>query len=156
MRNSLNIKIIFFLALVFLSATAPAHFSDINIPTSVSKQTTKKESKYYLKSQLNPVEVKYYMDSIGIKHSEVVLKQALLETGHFKSKLLMNKNNLFAFRFTKRYMNFETWQMSVDYYKQWQEKFYTNDKEDYYHFLRRIKYARSPEYIKVLKKVRIK
>ena len=97
MRNSLNNKIIIFSTFIFLSAAALADFSNINIPAPVSKQTTKKEGKYYLSPQLNAAEVKYYMDSIGIKHSEVVLKQALLETGHFKSKLLMNKNNLFAY-----------------------------------------------------------
>lgn len=96
------------------------------------------------------------MDSIGIKHSEVVIKQALLETGHFRARLLMDRNNLFAFRFTKHYMRFSHWKKSVDYYKNWQDKFYTNDKEDYYLFLKRIRYARAKNYINVLKQVRVR
>ena len=54
----------------------------------------------------------------------------------------------------RTYMSFINWQASVDYYKKWQDKFYTNHSENYYDFLKRIKYARSPHYIKVLKLVK--
>ncbi len=147
-----NIKqhtFLFLITAIFNSGTLFA-FSD---STKVVVKKHKKE-KYYNKPRININDVKYYMDSIGVLNSDIVLKQALLETGHFKAKLLMDKNNLFAFRFTKRYMSFINWQASVDYYKKWQDKFYTDHSENYYVFLKRIRYARSPHYIKVLKLVK--
>lgn len=88
-----------------------------------------------------------------IKHPEIVLKQAILETGWFQSKFLMRKNNLFGFRATKYYMSFESWRACVDYYKRWQDKFYTNPQENYYVFLKRIKYSHSKEYVPTLMRI---
>ena len=116
---------------------------------------TRVQLKYYKTPILDVEKVIDFMDSIGIVHSEIVIKQALLETGHFKSRFLMDKNNLFAFRYTKKYISFETWQASVIYYKKWQDKNYKDHTEDYYHFLRRLKYARSANYIALLKKIKI-
>ncbi|MFZ9299954.1 MAG: glucosaminidase domain-containing protein [Chitinophagaceae bacterium] len=92
-----------------------------------------------------------YICKVGIKHPEIVIRQALLETGNFKSPYLMNKNNLFGFKHNT-YLSFNSWKESVEYYKKWQDKRYKNDKEDYYTFLVRIKYARSTAYISKLKK----
>ncbi|HVX48539.1 MAG TPA: glucosaminidase domain-containing protein, partial [Chitinophagaceae bacterium] len=78
-----------------------------------------------------------YMKSIGIKNPEIVLKQAIYETGHFKSLVCLKKNNLFGFRSVVIYKSFATWQESVDYYKRWQDRHYTDTTEDYYHFLQR-------------------
>lgn len=86
----------------------------------------------------------------------MVLKQAILETGWFTSKHLMTKNNLFGFRATKRYMHFESLEACVEYYKKWQDDNYTNPEENYYHFLHRIRFSRSPEYIKTLKYINLK
>ena len=96
-----------------------------------------------------------YILAANIKHPEVVLKQAILETGWFQSKHLMRRNNLFAFRATKKYMWFKTWQDCIEYYKRWQLDNYTNPKENYYSFLLRIRYARTPNYIKVLKHIKL-
>lgn len=81
-----------------------------------------------------------YICSKNILYANIVMKQAILETGWLKSEFLMSRNNLFGFR-SKNYLKFNTWQESVDYYKTWQDKYYTNPKEDYYKFLVRIKYA---------------
>ena len=97
-----------------------------------------------------------YILASDIKHPEIVLRQAILETGWFQSKHLMKRNNLFAFRSTKKYMWFNTWQQSIEYYKRWQLENYTNPDENYYSFLVRIKYARTPDYIKTLKRISLK
>ena len=97
-----------------------------------------------------------YILKSDIKHPEIVLKQAILETGWFQSKHLMRRNNLFAFRSTKKYMWFKTWQACIEYYKRWQNDNYTNPKENYYTFLLRIRYARHPDYIKTLKQISLK
>lgn len=97
-----------------------------------------------------------YILKTDIKHPEIVLKQAILETGWFQSKHLMGRNNLFAFRATKKYMWFKTWQECIEYYKRWQDNNYTNPKENYYSFLLRKKYSRHADYIKTLKQISIK
>ena len=97
-----------------------------------------------------------YILKCDIKHPEIVLKQAILETGWFQSKFLMRRNNLFGFRSTLKYMRFESWQQSVEYYKKWQDDNYRNEKEKYYSFLMRIRFSRSPEYTKTLKRISLK
>lgn len=74
-----------------------------------------------------------------IAHPQIVMRQALLETGNLKHGFLMSRNNLFGFRY-KSYLTFESWRESVAYYKQWQDKRY-NEGENYYSFLVRIGYA---------------
>lgn len=115
----------------------------------------KSHSAFYKTPQLDKAQVKQYMDSIGIKNSDIVLRQALYETGYFKHKAGMQKNNLFGFRHSKTYMRFSSWRACVDYYKKWQDKNYQDATEDYYKFLERIKYARSPVYIAHLKNVKV-
>lgn len=87
-----------------------------------------------------------------IQFPEIVMKQALLETGWFRNHYLMSRNNLFAFKKVK-YLDFITWQRSVEYYKEWQVKNLQESDNDYYLFLVRIKYA-SDGYIDHLKKIK--
>ena len=94
-----------------------------------------------------------YICELGIQHPNIVMKQAIVETGWFKTKFLMSRNNLFGFR-SKNYLKFNNWKESVVYYKKWQDKRYTNPKEDYYKFLVRIKYASATNYISYLKKMK--
>lgn len=96
-----------------------------------------------------------YICEMKIEHPEIVFKQAMLETGWLKSPYLVNKNNFFGFR-GQQYLTFKSWKESVDYYKKWQQKRYTNSNEDYYKFLIRIKYATSNTYIQNLKKINSK
>jgi len=97
-----------------------------------------------------------YILKYEIKHPEIVLKQAILETGWFTSKHLMSRNNLFGFRSTKKYKHFKSIEACVEYYKKWQDDRYTNPEENYYHFLQRIRFSRSPEYIATLKRISLK
>lgn len=75
-----------------------------------------------------------------IRHPEVVMSQVQLETGYLTAPMLMSRNNLFGFR-AKSYLTFSHWKESIAYYKKWQDKRYTNNSEDYYKFLVRIRYA---------------
>jgi hypothetical protein len=75
-----------------------------------------------------------------IAFPEIVMSQAILETGWFRNHYLMSRNNLFAFKKIK-YLDFITWQRSVEYYKEWQVKNLPPNEKDYYRFLIRIKYA---------------
>ena len=92
-----------------------------------------------------------YICSKNIAHKEIVMHQAIVETGWFRAEFLMSRNNLFGFR-SKNYLRFNNWKESVDYYETWQKKRYTDPKEDYYHFLERIKYG-AAGYTKGLRKM---
>ncbi len=96
-----------------------------------------------------PDNFKKEINKLGIKHSSIVYAQARLETGNFKSKYFINKNNLFGFRGNNGYMTFKSWQDCVDYYKRWQNKRYKGG--DYYNFLINIRYAEDSLYISKLK-----
>lgn len=92
-----------------------------------------------------------YLCASDIAHKDIVMKQVILESGWCSSEFLMSRNNLFGFR-AKKYLRFDTWQKSVDYYSSWQKKRYTQSNEDYFQFLDRIKYGASG-YSAKLKKV---
>jgi uncharacterized FlgJ-related protein len=98
------------------------------------------------------------MKSIGIKNADIVLKQAIYESGHFNSKIYKSKNNLFGFRKTATYITYKNWQSCADYYKVWQDKQYKNVNEDYYTFLQKINYTghKNFNYAKELKKIIIR
>lgn len=90
-----------------------------------------------------------------VKHPNIVLRQAILETGWFScTECSLKKNNLFGFRYKKKYLSFNTIEESVAYYKEWQEKHYSGG--NYYDFLKDVGYATNPSYVKLLKSVRIK
>jgi len=102
-------------------------------------------------------EVYCYIISIGIKHPDIVLKQAIYETGHFRSNIFNKRNNLFGFR-QRKYIYFDTWKSCIDYHKVWQEKHYKDDSIDYYRFLTRNNFSAKnrQHYVSQLKQTRIK
>jgi hypothetical protein len=96
-----------------------------------------------------------YLLKKKVQHPEIVLHQAILETGWLRGKYLMSRNNLFGFR-KRKYMRFKNWKESVDYYKRWQVKHYKKPKENYYNFLVRIKFAGAKQYKSHLLKIKYK
>lgn len=97
-----------------------------------------------LRTQLNDSE---------IQHKDIVLKQAILETGWLSSYSCKNRHNLFGFRYRGKYLEFDTWQESVEYYSRWQKRHYKGG--DYYKFLKDRGYATDPEYITKLKSIKL-
>lgn len=87
--------------------------------------------------------------ALPFKHKDIVLAQAILETGWFKSKNFMNNNNLFGMkqphtRMTTSdtsydgYAHYNSWQQSIiDYYilQSTTESVYPRSREQYYHYL---------------------
>jgi LysM repeat protein len=92
-----------------------------------------------------------YICKKDIKHPHIAMQQAIIETGGFYPNNAMRKNNLFGFKKGGRVISFKNWKESVDFYKDWQDRKYTDDNEDYYKFLRRIRYATNKKYISHLK-----
>ena len=92
----------------------------------------------------------------GIRHPRIVLAQAILETGWFRSPLCRNRHNLFGLTNPKtgKYYEFNHWTESVRaYYTKVQYKYKGGN---YLLWLRDVGYAEDPRYvrevIKVLKK----
>ena len=98
------------------------------------------------------VAMKYH----GIQHKEIVLAQAILETGWFKSDNCVKNNNLFGLYDSKnkRYYKFKHWTCSVEAYKsKFQYKYKTGN---YYDFLQKKGYAEDPDYVKKVKNIVIR
>lgn len=93
-----------------------------------------------------------------IHHPEIVHAQAIQETGNFTSKLSTRHGNCFGLYNSRRkkYFKYSDWTESVKDYK---EKIQNRHKpgEDYFSFLRRIKYAANgKQYVRLLKKIILK
>jgi murein DD-endopeptidase MepM/ murein hydrolase activator NlpD len=83
----------------------------------------------------------------GIKYPKIVLAQAILETGAFRSRVCRENNNLFGLRHSKGYYAFEHWEESVIAYRD-KVQYKHRDNENYYSFLRRIGYSTSKDYVR--------
>lgn len=100
----------------------------------------------------------------GVKHPEIVLRQSIKETGHYKcTNCSLDHNNLFGFQWKGKYLEFDTWQESVSYYKRWQNKWFDGER-NYYDFLNCmwkhrngdcVPYATSETYIEELKLIKV-
>lgn len=86
-----------------------------------------------------------------IYHPDIVLAQAKLETGNYKSKVCTVYNNLFGLRKPDgSYYKFNSWQESVKAYKDWVQNKYV-PPNDYYDFLDSIGYAEDDNYTNKLR-----
>ena len=88
----------------------------------------------------------------GIKYPKIVLAQAILETGRFRSRVCNEHNNLFGLRHSKGYYSFDHWEESVVAYKN-KVQYKHRDGEGYYSFLKRIGYASAPDYINKVREI---
>lgn len=88
----------------------------------------------------------------GVKEPVIVLSQAKIETGNYKSNLCVNFYNLFGIKRNGRYAHYTSFDECIDAYLNKIQYKYREGKETYYQFLKRIRYAESPTYIsKVMK-----
>lgn len=94
------------------------------------------------------------IDYYGLQYPEIVYAQAVLETGHFKSDLCINSNNLFGLydSINKEYFRFNHWSESVLAYRDMVQYKY-KPPNDYYQFLKDLPYAEDKEYINKIKNI---
>ena len=90
--------------------------------------------------------------SLPFKHKDIVVAQAILETGWFKSPTCINNNNLFGMKqvYTRSttsdtvlngYSHYRNWRQSViDYYilQSTRESIIPTTREQYYHYLDKV------------------
>ena len=94
----------------------------------------------------------YMVWSLPFKHKDIVVAQAILETGWFKSSTCINNNNLFGMKqvYTRSttadtvlngYSHYRNWRQSViDYYilQSTRENIVSTNREQYYHYLDKV------------------
>jgi murein DD-endopeptidase MepM/ murein hydrolase activator NlpD len=88
----------------------------------------------------------------GIKYPKIVLAQAILETGRFRSRVCNEHNNLFGLRHSKGYFTFNHWEESVIAYRD-KVQYKHRENENYYAFLKRIGYSTSKDYVRKVRKI---
>ena len=125
---------------------SPSDSEKISVKSPVQKLSKKRIPSEFSK------EVFAEICRLGIRAPQIVMRQAMLETGWLKAPFLMKRNNLFGFR-TQKYLSFSHWKESVNYYKNWQSRHYKDSDTNYYDFLVRRRYGESG-YIKNLRRVR--
>lgn len=88
-----------------------------------------------------------------VQYPEIVYAQAVLETGHFRSKVFKECNNLFGLYDSNigDYYKFDHWSDSVKAYKDYVQRKYNSG--DYFQFLIDLPYATDPEYVNKLKQI---
>lgn len=97
--------------------------------------------------------VKAYINQTDLQHKEIVLSQSIEETGWYNcTNCSLDRNNLFGWYYKKKYLEFDTWQESIDYYVRWQKRHYKGG--DYYEFLKKVGFATNPNYIRNLKRIK--
>lgn len=134
-------------------------------PTTAEAQTTTtieevdslavklQQPEFFLEDKPTPAAVleacKYY----EIQYPEIVTSQSILETGHYKSKVCLQYNNLFGLYNSRKrdYYSFNHWTESVKAYYDLVQYRYKGG--DYYEWLNRIGYAEDPNYIAKVKSV---
>ena len=138
--------------LIILFCFVSMSFSKVNIPPM--KEYSEVQDASFLHGELNDSTLYLALEYYNIKHPRIVLAQAKLETGNYKSNHCINKNNLFGLYNSrkKEYFSFEHWHHSVKAYKDMIEYKHKNG-EDYYEFLIRISYASDPAYIDKVKQI---
>jgi murein DD-endopeptidase MepM/ murein hydrolase activator NlpD len=88
----------------------------------------------------------------GIKYPKIVLAQAILETGRFRSRVRNEHNNLFGLRHSKGYYSFNHWEESVIAYRD-KVQYKHRENENYYSFLKRIGYSTSKDYVRRVREI---
>ena len=89
----------------------------------------------------------------GVEFPDIVMAQAILETGHFKSHCCLNHNNLFGLRKKdSTYMSFAHWTDAVAAYKKYIQK-WDDPPNDYYQFLEKLGYAEDSSYVSKVKEI---
>lgn len=148
-------RLILFLMLCTISMSF--HNIEIVRDLHVSKplKVNKSDKTSFLKSEILNDSILYLaLLHYDIKYPKAVLAQAKLESSNFKSQHYINRNNFLGLynSKSKTYYRFSHWSECILAYKDMIE-YKLREGEDYYQFLKRIKYASSPNYIDLVKEI---
>ena len=96
-------------------------------------------------------EVRAEMIRQGLPHHDIVLAQARLESGNFKSQRAKRDKNILGIKHGKKYAVYKRWQDCIaDYKKRISSRYHGGD---YFAFLKKIGYAKDPKYIQKVRNI---
>ena len=109
-------------------------------------------------------EVWNYAYHLGIKHHDIFMGQVALESSYLKSNIFKTNNNMLGMKMPKQrrttaigekngFAYYRNWKDCVLDYLLYQQKYYADDNEDYYEFLKRMGYCEKDDYVDKLKVV---
>lgn len=161
-----NNKKILYLVLVFIIVSV----SSFIVGRCIKFQSLKKYEKELVvlniqaeKNKFSKEKLVNELKRLNIKYPHIVMAQSIIETGHWRSKIFKENNNLFGMREAKVRINtasgtqnnhayYETWKESVYDYAFYQCRYLGGIKteSEYYSYLGE-NYAEDPNYVKVVK-----
>lgn len=109
------------------------------------------QPEFFLSDTVNIELLKDACEYYELEYIDIVITQAVLETGYFKSRVCKKYNNLFGLYngYNRDYYKFRHWSESVQAYKELIQHRYKNG--DYYSWLEKIGYADDTHYVDKLK-----
>ena len=168
-RNSLEQKIVpywsIFLFSIFLFSIGFISGSLTKHPNEVEKLFLKEEviiERYNEKFSEN--NLKKLLEKLHVKNIDIVIAQAKIETGNFKSKVFLENNNLFGMRQARQrittstgtnlnHATYDNWQDSVIDYTIYQSTYLKSfNRNEYLDYLQ-ANYAENPNYVKLIKQM---
>lgn len=142
---------------VFSIMLFPSNMAVTNLPSEIEYD----EEEHIAGLELTKENLMTVLEYYEVEYAEIVFNQAMLESGHLKSNLARNHNNLFGMRVARSrptmavsetasgYAHYTHWSESVQDYKLWQDM--KEVSGDYYTYLKRRGYAKYPGYMSRLK-----
>lgn len=139
------------------------HYKNEEIKRKISIETKNDCDKDFKKVFIN------YINQSNIQYKDITIKQALLETGHFKSNIFQNNNNCFGMKHPRQrettslggknnHAYYVDWVSSVKDFELWQKDFIQrNNISDSLSYVKRLNevYSENLEYINILEKIKI-
>ena len=113
------------------------------------------QPEFFLSDTITIEELYKACEYYEIQQPDIVVAQAILETGFFKSDLCLKQHNLFGL-FNSRTMDFYSFNHWTESVKAYRDKVqYRYQDGDYYDWLEHIGYAEDSLYVSKLKNIRI-
>lgn len=151
------------ISIAFTSAITLNRLNDVRFISEETKAIILREADK--QNEFNREKLKAYILELNVKYPHIVMAQAELETGGFKSKIFKENHNLFGMKVaTKRpttnkgeengHAYYESWRESVVDYAFYSAQYLSNIKSEaeYFDYLSQ-SYAEDPNYIIKLKEI---
>lgn len=134
----------------------------IKFPSAIFNHNVILSEKY--ENNFSEEELFSLMKRLKIRHIDIVISQAKIETGNFKSKVFIENNNLFGMRFpgnrvtlakgeNLKHAVYDNWQESVIDYAIYQSTYLRKySRNEYLKFLE-LNYAENKDYVSLINKI---